>query len=150
MFDQIGVVVLWRDLEHCPKNPRPVVIRLSFDTPREVFPKALASSYPFEGAHIRVFYDRVRTLTESCPLPVLLAHVLAHEISHILQGTDQHSASGVMKSRWDMNDYTRMAREPLPFTDRDIRGIYRGLDARTERLSGERLSLVASGERPAF
>lgn len=149
MFDQIGVVLVWRDLQHCPKNPKPIVIRLSLDTPREVFPKALAASYPFEGVHIRVFYDRVRTVTAICPLPVLLAHVLAHEISHILQGTDQHSTSGVMKSRWDINDYARMAREPLPFTDLDVRAIHRGLGARTERFPGAaRDERVADGSPP--
>lgn len=150
MFDQIGVALVWRGLEHCPEELRPIVILLSLDTPRKVFPGALAISYPFEGVHIRVFYDRLRTVTESCPLPVLLAHVLAHEIGHILQRTNGHSASGVMKSPWDTSDYMRMARQPLPFTDLDIQLIYRGLDSRTGRLSGERLSEVASGIRPAF
>lgn len=94
MFDQIGVALVWRRLERCSEELRPIVILLSLDTPRELFPKALAASYPFEGVHIRVFYDRVRTVTDSCPLPVLLAHVLAHEIGHILQRTNAHSASG--------------------------------------------------------
>jgi hypothetical protein len=113
MFDQIGVALVWRDLQHCPGEARPIVIRLSVNTPRGVLPGALAVSYPFEGVHIRVFYDRLLTVTERCPLSVLLAHVLAHEISHILQGTDEHSASGLMKRRWDASDFWRMAREVL-------------------------------------
>ena len=150
MFDQIGVALFWHRLKHCPKELRPIVIRLSVETPREVFPKALAISYPFEGVHIQVFYyDRMRAFTGPCPLPVLLAHVLAHEISHILQGTDQHSASGVMKSRWNMNDYTRMARQPLPFTDLDVQAIHRGLSARTDGFPGtERDERAADGSRP--
>ena len=72
---------------------------------------------------------------------MLLAHVLAHEISHILQGTDQHSARGVMKALWDINDYLRMARHPLPFTDLDIQLIYRGLGAARDEH-------VADGSRP--
>jgi hypothetical protein len=147
MYDQIGVALVWRGLKHCPKEPRPIVIRLSVDSPWKVFPGALAVSYPFEGVHVRVFYDRVRTVTPSCPLPVLFAHVLAHEIGHILQGDDQHSASGVMKRRWDLSDYRRMARQPLPFTDLDIRGIRRGLDARADRLFAERMSELASRPR---
>jgi hypothetical protein len=119
MFDQIGMALVWRGLQHCPEEPRPIIIRLSVDASPNVFPGALAVSYPFEGVHIRVFYDRVRIVTESCPLPVLLGHVLAHEISHILQGNDRHSASGLMKSRWDRSDFVRMARRPLPFTDLD-------------------------------
>ena len=146
MYDQIGVALVWRGLKHCPKEPRPIVIRLSVDSPWKVFPGALAVSYPFEGVDIRVFYDRVRAAT-SCPLRVLLAHVLAHEIGHILQGDDRHSASGVMKRRWDLSDYRRMARQPLPFTDLDIRGIRRGLDARADRLFAERMSELASRPR---
>jgi hypothetical protein len=145
MFDQIGVA---RGLEHCPEEPRPIIIRLSLDTPRELFPGAVAVSYPFEGVHIRVFYDRVRIVTESCPLPVLLGHVLAHEIGHILQGNDRHSASGLMKSRWDRSDFFRMARKSLRFTDFDIREIHKGLDARTDQLSVERFPKFAVGKRP--
>jgi hypothetical protein len=150
MFDQIGVALVWRGLKHCPERPRPIVIRLSVDTPRKAFPGALAVSYPFEGVHIRVFYDRVRTVTPSCPLPVLLAHVVAHEIGHILQGDDRHSASGVMKRCWDLSDFWRMAHRPLPFTALDIREIRRGLDARADRQSGERFPELAVGKRPTF
>lgn len=150
MFDQIGVALVWRGLEHCRGEVRPIVIRLSVGSPRELLPGALAVSYPFEGVHIRVFYDRLFTVTERCPLPVLLAHVLAHEISHILQGTDEHSASGVMKRRWDASDFWRMAHQRLLFTEFDIQHIRRGLDARADPLFAERLSKLASSKRPSF
>ena len=150
MFDQIGVALVWRDLKHCPGEARPIVIRLSVNTPRGVLPGALAVSYPFEGVHIQVFYDRVRTDTASCPLPVLLAHVLAHEIGHMLRGTDGHSAGGVMKRNWDTSDFARMARQPLPFTDLDIRAIRRGLDARADGPSGEWFPELAIDKRPTF
>ena len=150
MFDQIGVALVWCGLQHCSGQARPIVIHLSVDTPHGVFPGALAISYPFEGVHIRVFYDRVRSVTPSCPLHVLLAHVLAHEIGHILQGNDQHSASGVMKRRWDRSDFWRMAHRPLPFTDLDIREIRKGLDARADQPSGERFPELAIGKRPTF
>ena len=139
MFDQIGVALVWRDLKHCPGEARPIVIRLSVNTPRGVLPGALAVSYPFEGVHIQVFYDRVRTDTASCPLPVLLAHVLAHEIGHMLRGTDGHSAGGVMKRNWDTSDFARMARQPLPFTDLDIRAIRRGWRGLTGMVYGRRM-----------
>jgi hypothetical protein len=148
MFDQIGVALIWRDLEHCPREARPIVIRLSVGSPQELFPAALAVSYPFEGIHIRVFYDRVRTVTELCPLPVLLSHVLAHEVSHILQGTDRHSVSGMMRSRWDTSDFRRMAQQSLPFGEVDIQLVHWGLDARAHRPSGEQLPELATGKRP--
>jgi len=150
MFDQIGVALVWHGLEHCPEELKPVVIRVSVDTPHGVFPGALAVSYPFEGVHIRVFYDRVRAAAPSCPLPLLLAHVLAHEIGHILKGTNGHSPSGVMKGLWDRNDFARMAHQPFAFGEVDIKLIHRGLDARADRPSGERSPELAIGKRPTF
>ena len=57
----------------------------------------------------------------------LLAHVLAHEISHILQGTNRHADSGVMKTGWSNVDYEAMARAPLAFTPFDIEEMQDGL-----------------------
>jgi hypothetical protein len=30
-------------------------------------------------------------------------YVLAHEIAHIIEGSDRHSDSGVMKAEWDLS-----------------------------------------------
>ena len=136
MFDRIGVAVAWRDLASCPGETQPIVINLLFETPRELPPKAFAISQPFEGVHIRVFYERLLRVGGHCPLPLLLAHVLAHEIGHMLQGTDHHAASGVMKSPWDESDFAQITRRPLSFSDLDILLIHRGLNARADRLRG--------------
>jgi hypothetical protein len=76
--------------------------------------------------------------------------VLVHEIGHILQGTDQHSANGVMKRRWDLSDYRLMARHPLPFTEFDIQLIRLGLNARADPRFGERFPELAVDKRPTF
>ena len=68
----------------------------------------------------------------------VLAHVLVHEITHILQGLSRHSESGVMKARWDSQDFAQMSWKPLPFTAEDVDLIQRGLAARDAR------SLLAS------
>ncbi len=62
---------------------------------------ALAFARPYEGVHITLFYDRVQAVTEPELTGTVLAHVLVHEITHILQGTCRHSATGVMKARLD-------------------------------------------------
>jgi len=85
---------------------------------------------PYEGAHIRVFYDRI---VESGPEPLreyLLAHVLAHEIAHLLQGLIRHSDRGLMKPHWDPKDLAQMSFKPLPFTQQDIDLIHQGLRSR--------------------
>ena len=60
----------------------------------------------------------------------LLAHVLVHEITHILQGTDRHSPNGIMKSHWKSEDLLQMASGPLPFDQHDLKLIHEGLAAR--------------------
>jgi hypothetical protein len=55
---------------------------------------------------------------------------MAHEITHMLQGVSRHSLTGVMKPRWDRNDYSQMAWRPLAFTEGDIALIQLGMKAR--------------------
>jgi hypothetical protein len=59
----------------------------------------------------------------------VLAHVLVHEITHVLEGIDRHSATGIMKAHWNYNDYLEMRRKPLPFAHEDVNLIYDGLKA---------------------
>ena len=67
---------------------------------------------------------------------------MVHEISHILQGVNRHSAQGVMKSHWDDRDLREMLWKPLEFTGEDVLLINQGLDARTSK------ALLAANDRP--
>jgi hypothetical protein len=68
-------------------------------------------------------------LTAASPAltPYLLGHVLAHEIVHVLQGIELHSAGGLMKARWENRDYADMQRARLKLTQDDIDLIDRGV-----------------------
>jgi hypothetical protein len=125
MLEKVGVEVRW--------NPRQVragvqaiEIRFALGTPAAFHPGALAYARPFAGGvqPVTVFYDRVRFLAEVRPglEARLLAHVLVHEIGHVLMENDAHSSAGVMKARWTVHDYDRMALAPLQFTkeERDL------------------------------
>jgi hypothetical protein len=68
-------------------------------------------------------------------VPCLLAHILAHEITHVLQGINRHSVSGVMKAHWSNGDCLDMAGKPLAFTEEDVYLIHRGLKRRADRLA---------------
>jgi hypothetical protein len=129
MFATIGIRLDWRGGEP-PRTSatRPIGIELATDTPTNLLPGALGCAMPYEGVHIRVFYDRIRS--DAAPRSALLAHVLVHEIAHILQGTDQHSNSGVMKAVWTHQDHVQMRTEALPFTPGDVELIRLGLAAR--------------------
>lgn len=128
IFSKIGVTVYWTGGSDCPAQG----IRIQFvrNAPDNYFPGALAYARPYEGVHIEVFYNRVRETVEPSKVPALLAHVLAHEIGHVLEGTNCHSEHGIMKARWDANDYYEMARKPLGFSEVDLRLIRQALDAR--------------------
>ena len=131
MFLQADVKIEWHRDSDCPAD----AIRISFSdgTYRSFRPEALAYALPYEKTHIVVFYDRLRQ-HGSARLPVVLAHVLVHEITHILQGVSRHSESGIMMAHWGTNEYNEMAFKPLPFPPADVEMIRIGLDARETRL----------------
>jgi hypothetical protein len=131
MFEEVGVKVEWSHYPRpCPAEKHVIVVSLSYDTPETQRPNAWAYALPYEGTHIVVFYDRIQKRVVPARVPILLAHVLVHEITHILQGVVRHSSSGVMKARWDSGDFFEMARKSLGFTKLDVVLIRRGLEAR--------------------
>jgi len=92
------------------------------DTPPRFATNAMAYATPYRqgGTCIHIFYRRVEHMSSRQITPVLLGHVMAHEIAHVLQGVARHSDSGVMKTSWDSADYGIMAVHSLPFTAEDI------------------------------
>jgi hypothetical protein len=136
IFAGVGVKIDWRrgqPTRSQSRSEKPIVVDMITDTPGELKPGALAFARPYEGVHIDVFYDRVRAATEPELTPNVLAHVLVHEITHILQGTCRHSDTGVMKARWTHTDYMEMGQKPLSFTEEDMQLIRGGLVARATR-----------------
>ena len=126
----IGVVLDWRGAcRNCPGEA--IIVNLTTRPPDGLGPQALAYALPYEGTHIRVFWDRIheRALNQTDLERYLLAYVLLHEITHILQGTNAHSDRGVMKARWDRKD-DRMRGDGLAFTPADVTLIRSGMAAR--------------------
>jgi hypothetical protein len=149
MFDDIGIKINWHEESKCSPGQDGVIhIGLNTGVSADRYPGALAIALPYEGAHIQVFVDRLRRLVIPKIVPILLAHVLAHEITHILQGVNRHSESGVMKAIWDQQDYEKMAWKPLSFTDGDVRLIHFGLQARIAR--GAQASQLPANYVPAL
>jgi hypothetical protein len=98
-------------------------------TPDNARPGALAFALPLEGVHLTVFYDRIVGRYKYRP-DAVLAHVLVHEITHLLQGIARHSATGVMKPGFSPSDAYAMTYKPLPFTDEDLLLIRAGVARR--------------------
>ena len=73
----------------------------------------------------------------------LLAHVIAHEIGHVLLRTFDHAKSGLMSSHWSATEYSRMSAGHLLFTREQSREMIRNLagdgcpQTSADRRSGE-------------
>jgi hypothetical protein len=136
IFARIGVRIDWRR-HACPVGAGIIKVSLSYDTAHHQADDPLAFVLPQEGIHIVVFPDRVRLRQRLIfdQGPHVMAHVLVHEITHILERVGRHSTTGIMKARWSVDDYEAMRRKPLPFAQEDIDLIYHGLEERQAYLA---------------
>ena len=79
----------------------------------------LGTAYPDEkgvGYFAYVFYDRVQELAERQRLGhTLLADVMAHEIGHLLLGSNSHSLSGIMCAHWNYDQLRNIAEGVMSF-----------------------------------
>ena len=134
LFQSAGVNLEWHtDRRTCQgQRDQVILVSLSLNTPKDLYPGALAYALPFEGVHIQVFYDRIANRARDLR-PYLLAYVVVHEITHILQAVDRHSESGIMKAHWDSRDHELMIGARLRFAEQDIELIRKGLAVRGTR-----------------
>jgi hypothetical protein len=138
MFASIGVTVAWRGETG---HEQGVVINVVLDSgnPGDEQDGVLAEAYPFALEHdVTVRYDRVHNSAGASKElePILLGHVLAHEITHVLQCVDRHSETGVMKAHWTTDDYYDMRWKPLDFTAEDVELIRLGMQVLQSRVEG--------------
>lgn len=100
---------------------------------------AYAEPYKKSGTCVHVFIDRVILSLSGEPTfsNALLAHVMAHEITHVLERINRHSNEGLMKGEWSQQDHARMKRHPLPFAPEDVQLIRQGLAWRAAQSATE-------------
>ena len=79
----------------------------------------LGTAYPDDkgvGYFAYVFYDRVQELAERQRLGHrLLADVMAHEIGHLLLGSNSHSLSGIMCAHWNYDQLRNISEGAMWF-----------------------------------
>jgi hypothetical protein len=148
MLATAGATVEWHSSGRsgCPglEQARTVHLDLVITMPPGLHTGALAYAEPHRGptgkqSGIVVIFDRVEHSTKrSSQVPNVLAHVITHEITHILQGTARHSLTGVMKARWAPSDFDLMEYHPLPFAPEDIELIRHGLTRRAGKCNRKR------------
>ena len=74
------------------------------------------------GVLATVYVDQVASLARESGVDgsLLLGRAIAHEIGHLLIGTNQHSIKGVMRARWTRQDLQRDSPDQWRFTRADM------------------------------
>jgi hypothetical protein len=137
MFREIGVQIRWHSGEIKASDADrscgiPLVVEIQ-DARSDIHlsPGALANAKPFmdSGTSIHVFMDRIHRDNDRLTA-ALLAHVLVHEIGHVLERISRHSDDGVMKAHWSSMDCREMSARSLPFAPEDVELIHLGIARR--------------------
>lgn len=73
------------------------------------------------GFYCYLFYDRVERLARTRPVSNdrLLGHVLAHEIGHLLLGSNSHPLTGIMSGQWSGDGMRRVSEGTMFFSQRE-------------------------------
>jgi hypothetical protein len=129
MFARLDVQIDWRIGR---PNHEAVTVNISENSTSVNHPGTLAFALPYEGVHITVFYDRIHKTYAADVEPALLAHVLVHEIAHILEGIERHSETGIMKAHWTEAEISQMPLKPLSFAPYDVSLIQSAITVRAQ------------------
>jgi hypothetical protein len=88
---------------------------------------ALGMARPFAngGTQLEIFYPPVQSVIQSRPESGgrILAHVIAHELGHLLTRVPDHKANGMMKRHFDNQDFRLMSWRYLAFDGWDLQAM---------------------------
>jgi len=71
-----------------------------------------------KGCYADLFYEPIQQLqggTYASP-SVILGHAMAHELGHLLLGTNSHSLTGLMRAHWTPEDLANASKGKLRFS----------------------------------
>jgi hypothetical protein len=134
-----GVEVLWlncpQDAQHeasrglCSEASFPSHLHLRIlQASRGLKATTLGLSFSAEdgkGCYADLFYDPMQQLQEESHASpsVILGHAMAHELGHLLLGTNSHSPSGLMRAHWTREDLANASKGNLRFSRDQSLGI---------------------------
>jgi hypothetical protein len=148
IFHQAGIEALWiecltgstgaaQTLPDCQagNGPAYLVLRIIRDPAdagafaRSALGFALTAD---KGTCATIFYGRVERLAKGRPEATaqLLGYVAAHEIGHVLLGSNSHSSSGMMGAPWNQDDLKRIRVGLLRFAADEEERMRREVSAR--------------------
>ena len=132
ILEDAGVAVIWlncpQDSQHevsrgrCTEASFPLHLHLRIGrVSRGLKRSTVGVSFSAEdgqGCYADVFYEPIRQLEEEThvALHVILGHAMAHELGHLLLGTNSHSPNGLMRANWTGEDLKDASRGNLCFS----------------------------------
>ncbi len=132
IFDRAGVEVVWANCATQEVRSTDAGGCVRFDWPAHlalrILPRSLLStnevfgvaflSLEGTGCYSNVFYDRAMALHADWKVGLrdILGNVMAHELGHLLLGSNAHAPAGIMRAHWQGEELRRMARGNLLFT----------------------------------
>ena len=123
IFGRAGVWIAWKNCLDCGpvEWPTSLVVRIVPGSARpshEIFGMAFLSAEG-TGCYTDVFYEGAAKLQSAwnVSLSDTLGAVIAHEIGHLLLGSNSHTSAGIMRAHWEGQELNRMARGNLLFTE---------------------------------
>jgi hypothetical protein len=144
IYSEIGVRVVWKSAHSspagCTREPSHfrIVVTLQSEATASSSAAAMAFSNPYaaKGPCVTLLMDRLMGAIEKNPRRggVLLGHVLAHEMGHVIEGIARHSESGLMKEGWSSIEILNLSSANGPrFTSIDSELVLNGLRFPTAR-----------------
>ncbi len=159
IFKDFGIETAWLD---CPTSPEDMAFNRScaarigaHDLALKLLPASMSKRFGFKtgifgfalptadgvpGNHISLFVARVLDPAYHGSVgasfenaqEIILGHMMAHEIGHLLLGPNSHSRRGVMSFPWGKRTLTNMERGRLRFTAKGQSRIEQELGRRSE------------------
>jgi len=147
IFRKIGVDTVWIECRSSEAGPKPEwepaagathlslrIVAWSSKLGDAVFGTAFLSPEG-GGTYCDVFYHSVEKLHRDwhVGLSRVLGHTMAHEVGHLLLGTNAHSHLGIMRPNWQGQELQRVGMGTLLFTPEQGRSMQNKLVSSTER-----------------
>ena len=78
------------------------------------------TAFVFVGEAERLAYHGSFSTSFETSRSVILGHLIAHEIGHLLLGPDSHARSGIMSFPWSKRVLRRLGTAHLGFTEKEV------------------------------